>query len=168
MPLSAGRQGSSEGFHLPSHISAFGEDSQELARVPSQKQLAGGANGPHRGHWNDNGFMDRGGMAAAMGLPKGNNPQASGSVGSTDDDPQLQRLAEGMMVAAIDSGGSTAGPDNSIWQPGQGSTSKPPGGEHRAFFWRGDYHVLGCHHHDRVMIMLLSCREYTLCAPLAV
>ncbi|KAK9848098.1 hypothetical protein WJX84_007357, partial [Apatococcus fuscideae] len=128
VPLSAGRQGSSEGFHLPSHISAFGEDSQELARVPSQKQLAGGANGPHRGHWNDNGFMDRGGMAAAMGLPKGNNPQASGSVGSTDDDPQLQRLAEGMMVAAIDSGGSTAGPDNSIWQPGQGSTSKPPGG----------------------------------------
>ena len=94
------------------------------------------ARNPARGQWNDHGFMD-GSMAAKMGVPQGrigqqgNAPAASESAVSTDDDPQLQQLAEGMMVAAIDSSGSTAGPkqSNSIWQPtGQGSTSKPPGG----------------------------------------
>ena len=129
-------------FHLPSHISAFGEGSQEGPMLGMQPSDAphNAVENPVRGQWNDHGFMD-GSMAAKMGVPQGrmgqqaNGHAVSESALSTDDDPQLQQLAEGMMVAAIDSTGSTAGPkqDNSIWQPtGQGSTSKPPGGRHKA------------------------------------
>ena len=122
---------SNAGFGLPSHISAFGDGSADAPGSEPQlkKTPAAAEANQHRGHWNDNGFMDKG-MAAGMGLQQGNGHAASGSAGSTDDDPQLRQLAEGMMSAAIDSTGSTAGPkhSNSIWQPAQGSTSKPPGG----------------------------------------
>lgn len=130
-PLTAQRR-SNAGFGLPSHISAFGDgslDTPGLQLHPEQGPAAADGH-THRGHWNDNGFMDKG-MAGGMGLQQGNGHAASGSAGSTDDDPQLRQLAEGMMSAAIDSSGSTAGPNkhgNSIWQPAQGSTSKPPGG----------------------------------------
>ena len=128
------------GFHLPSHISAFGDGSQETPMLDFQptEDPHAAALKPARGQWNDHGFMD-GGMAAKMGVhqgrlgaQQGNGHAGSESALSTDEDPQLQQLAEGMMSAAIDSSGSTAEPKqgNSIWQPtGQGSTSKPPGGK---------------------------------------
>ncbi len=123
---------------FPATSQSLGEGSPETPALGVQPtgnpQVT--ARKPIMGQWNDHGFMD-GGMAAKMGvhpgklgIQQGNGHAGSESVLSTDDDPQLEKLAEGMMMAADSSEGSAEPKEaHSIWQPtGQGSTSKPPGG----------------------------------------